>query len=87
MARLLRKRAGTAETLARNHKGVICLITSRHEIVLFNERGRRDMRLCEITMLQACWWAVAAGWGNRMAFVWKSVGDRLYVKGDLRVGS
>ena len=46
MAWGLRQQASTAETLVRSHHGANCLITSCHEIGLFNQRGGRDMRLC-----------------------------------------
>ena len=41
----------------------------------------------QTTVLKVCWWAVAAGRRIRMVFVLKSVGDRLYAKGYLGVGS
>ena len=59
----LRQRASTTKNLAQSHHGANCLITSFHEIGLFNQRGGCDMRLCGdncVTglLVDSCSWVV-----------------------------
>ena len=63
MAWWLRQRASATETLVRSHREANCLITSYHEIGLFNQQGGRDMRLCADNCVTAllvgcCGWVV-----------------------------
>ena len=83
----LRQRAYTTEALVRSHKGAKCFSLLVTKLAFASNETDGTWGYVQITVLQACWWAVAARWWIRMVFVLKYVGDRLYAKGYLGVGS
>ena len=58
----LRQQGSTAEAPVRYHKGAKYLSLLATKLALASNETGETGGYVQITVLQACWWAVAAGW-------------------------